>query len=94
MDFDIYVSNLHKWFCTPRGCSFMYIKNLKALSKTGNESILQPMSISLGFDNNNIDYNFAARGTGDQTNLFLIDESIKFNENYLGGLTRYKSYSK
>lgn len=90
-DCDIYVSNLHKWFCSPRGCSFMYIKNFNSLSNgsviANHQSILQPMSISLGY-NRNIGHNFAAKGTGDQTNLFLVDETIKFYENNLGGLKK------
>ncbi len=65
----------------------MYFKDFKFLSESGDQLRLQPISISLGYDRD-IRYNFASRGTSDQTNLFLIDESINFYENYLGGLTK------
>ncbi|XP_078068477.1 uncharacterized protein LOC144493440 isoform X2 [Mustelus asterias] len=39
---DYYTSNCHKWFCSPKGCAFLYVK--KEL-----QSCLQPLVISHGF---------------------------------------------
>lgn len=85
---DFYVSNLHKWFLSPRGCSFLYIKN-----KENFEKILQPCYISHGYEKG-ISSNFFERGTMDKTSWFLVDMCIDFYENKLGGLRNISNYNK
>ena len=51
-DCDYYVSNLHKWFCAPKGCSFLYLKDKERL-----EINLEPNYISHGYKKD-LSYNF------------------------------------
>ncbi|XP_072356123.1 uncharacterized protein [Scyliorhinus torazame] len=39
---DYYTSNCHKWFCSPKGCAFLYVKQEL-------QNCLQPLVISHGF---------------------------------------------
>ncbi len=54
--------------------------------------ILQPSYISHGY-NRDIAFNFYSRATSDKTSWFLIDECIKYYENYLGGLKRLFNFN-
>jgi isopenicillin-N epimerase len=89
LDCEFYVSNLHKWFLAPRGCSFLYFKNLSDLSANLSDKIcvLQPNYISHGYAKS-VQFNFYSRGTKDATSWFLVNECIQFYENYLGGLNK------
>lgn len=84
---DYYISNLHKWFLAPRGCSFLYLRDRKKLEKN-----LQPNYISHGYDKD-LSYNFYRRGTADKTSFFVIGECIKFYEENLGGLRGIKAHA-
>ena len=84
---DFYVSNLHKWFLSPRGCSFLYIKD-----KDKYDKILQPCYISHGYEKD-ISFNFFERGTVDKTSWFLVDSCINFYEHKLGGLKNITNYN-
>ena len=78
LDCDYYISNLHKWFLAPRGCSLLYLKDWKRLEKG-----LQPNYISHGYDKS-LSYNFYRRGTADKTSFFCVGECIDFYEKKLG----------
>jgi len=78
LDCDYYVSNLHKWFLAPRGCSFLYLKDVNRLAQN-----LQPNYISHGYDKS-VDYNFCRRGTADKSSYFCVRECVDFYENELG----------
>ena len=84
---DYYISNLHKWFLAPRGCSFLYLRDRKKLEKN-----LQPNYISHGYDKD-LSYNFYRRGTADKSSFFVIGECIKFYEEKLGGLKAIRSHA-
>lgn len=87
LDCDYYISNLHKWFLAPRGCSFLYLKDRKKLEKN-----LQPNYISHGYDKD-LNYNFYRRGTADKSSFFCIRQCVKFYEETLGGLSTIQSYA-
>lgn len=87
LDCDYYISNLHKWFLAPRGCSFLYLKDPVKLGKD-----LQPNYISHGYDKD-LNYNFYRRGTADKSSFFCIGECIKFYEENLGGLSTIRNYT-
>lgn len=84
---DFYVSNLHKWFLAPRGCSFLYLKNAK---KLGGKP-LQPCYISHGYNSDTV-YNFYRRGTSDNTTWFVAEDCIDLYTNLLGGLDNVTTY--
>lgn len=84
---DFYVSNLHKWFLSPRGCSFLYIKDREKFEK-----ILQPCYISHGYEKD-ISFNFFERGTIDKTSWFLVGSCINFYEHKLGGFENITNYN-
>ena len=86
-DCDFYVSNLHKWFQAPRGCSFLYFKDKNSANN------LQPNYISHGYDKS-LTYNFYQRGTSDSTSWFLVDECIDFFNHKLGGIENITEYSE
>lgn len=88
LDCDYYISNLHKWFLAPRGCSFLYLKDRKRL-----EQGLQPNYISHGYDKS-LCYNFYRRGTADKSSFFCIGECIDFYEKNLGGLSTIREYTE
>ena len=86
-DCDFYISNLHKWFLAPRGCSFLYIKDCEKLGKH-----LQPNYISHGYDKD-IGLNFFLRGTADKSSWYVIEECIQFYEHRLGGLGALRAHA-
>ena len=86
IDCEFYVSNLHKWFLSPRGCAFLYYKDK-------NETFsLKPNIISHGYGKEAAK-NFFERATRDSTSWYLIDDCIKIYENEYGGLTRITEYT-
>jgi selenocysteine lyase/cysteine desulfurase len=82
---DFYVSNLHKWFLSPRGCGFIYFKNI-AVTKN-----IQPNYISFGYKKS-IYLNFKQRASEDMLVWSLVNECIEYFENRLGGLKNISNY--
>ena len=87
LDCDFYVSNLHKWFFAPRGCSFLYFKDLEHA-----KSHLQPNFISWGY-RSSVNFNFFSRATSDKTALYLVEESVRYHSQVFGGLKRIQAYT-
>jgi selenocysteine lyase/cysteine desulfurase len=86
LDCDYYCSNLHKWFFSPRGVSFLYFRDLSQAK------IIQPNIIS-HYYGKTADMNFFQRGTRDNTSWFLIKDCIDFYEANFGGLAKITSYT-
>lgn len=86
IDCDFYVSNLSKWFLTPRGCAFLYFRDPK-MSK-----ILSPNIIGLGYGKDS-HINYFWRGIRDNTSWFFIEDSIRYFEVYFGGLKSINEYT-
>lgn len=84
---DFYVSNLHKWFLAPRSCSFLYTSD-----PTSFNFKFQPCYISHGYHSNTSN-NFCQRGTSDKTSWYLVEECVKFYENFLGGRNAIIEYT-
>ena len=87
LDCDFYLSNLHKWFFAPRGCSFLYFKDLEHAKKH-----LQPNFISWGY-NSSVNFNFFSRATNDKTSQYLVEDSVRFHKEVFGGLDRIRTYT-
>jgi len=85
LDCDYYVSNLHKWFFAPRGCAFLYFRDIKQTHK------LQPNIISHDYYKA-ATINFFQRGTRDNTRWFVIKDCIRLFEDNFGGLETITSY--
>ena len=86
LDCDYYVSNLHKWFLSPRGCAFLFFKNL-------NETFsLMPNIISHGYGKD-ASNNFFERATRDSTSWYLVNDCIDIYENKFGGLNHIQQYT-
>lgn len=89
LDCDFYVSNLHKWFLAPRGCTFLYFKD-----KIKAQKYLEPNYISAGYQNKpDVSYNYFARGTKDNTSWYCIQECINFHVQVLGGYQKIYRYN-
>jgi selenocysteine lyase/cysteine desulfurase len=86
LDCDFYTSNLHKWFLSPKTCSFLFVRNPSNFK-------VQPNYISWGYSSKDIGENFFMRGTFDQTSWYVVDDCIKFYEIILGGLESITKYN-
>ena len=86
LDCDFYVSNLHKWFFSPKSCSFLYLKEIQNLSKD-----LQPNYISHGY-HKDFQSNFFMRATTDKSSFFLVNDCVAFHRN-MGGLDTIQKYA-
>lgn len=73
---DIYTGACHKWMCTPKGCSFLYVK--KEL-----QSQFDPLIISWGYESTHpshsqfLDYH-QLQGTRDISAFLTIPKTIQF----------------
>jgi isopenicillin-N epimerase len=76
LDPDIYVGACHKWMCTPKGVSFLYVKNEL-------QSKVHPIIISWGWNSENpgiskfLDWH-EWQGTRDMSAFLTIPEAINF----------------
>lgn len=86
LDCDYYVSNLHKWFLAPRGCAFLYFRDVN------DKNLLNPNIISHGYKKD-ATRNFFERATRDSTSWFVIEDCINFYENILGGIKTIHTYT-
>lgn len=84
-DCDYYVSNLHKWFLSPRGCNFLYFRRDEDVMK------LVPNVISHEYEKPAA-LNFFMRGTRDNSSWFLVEDCIRFYEGFFGGLENVSGY--
>ncbi|MBS1746881.1 MAG: aminotransferase class V-fold PLP-dependent enzyme [Bacteroidetes bacterium] len=80
LDADVYTGACHKWMCTPKGCSFLYVK--KDL-----QHLFDPLVVSWGYGNAGfsksqfIDYH-EMQGTRDFSAFLTVPKAIEFlNEN-------------
>ncbi len=77
---DIYTGACHKWMCTPKGCSFLYVKKEF-------QSLFDPLVISWGYESMSpsasrfLDYH-QMQGTRDFSAFLTVPKAIAFlNEN-------------
>jgi len=76
LDADIYTGACHKWMCTPKGCSFLYVR--KEL-----QPLFDPLLISWGYESaapsnsQFIDYN-QMQGTRDFSAFLSVPKAIEF----------------
>jgi len=80
LDADVYTGACHKWMCTPKGSSFLYVRN--SLQK-----MFDPLVISWGYESavpsnsQFIDYH-QMQGTRDLSTFLSVPKAIEFlNEN-------------
>ena len=79
MDPDIYVGACHKWMCSPKGVSFLYVKN-------NLQNMIDPLVISWGYEAEEpgesqfLDYH-QWQGTRDMSAYLTIPKTIEFLHN-------------
>ena len=77
---DIYVGACHKWMCSPKGVSFLYVKK-------EHQAMIDPLIISWGYEpdevnkNQFLDYH-QWQGTKDMSAFLTIPDTIKFLNKY------------
>lgn len=81
------MSNLHKWFLSPRGCAFLYSRDQDRADQS-----LQPNYISHGYLKS-WRVNSRLRGTVDVSQFYLVDDCIRFFTNYLGNYAKVHAYN-
>jgi isopenicillin-N epimerase len=73
---DVYTGACHKWMCTPKGCSFLYVKK-------EHQHLFDPLLISWGYeaampsDSQFIDYH-QIQGTRDFSAFLTVPKAIEF----------------
>jgi isopenicillin-N epimerase len=73
---DVYTGACHKWMCTPKGCSFLYVKKEF-------QNLFDPLLISWGYESTNpshsqfLDYH-QMQGTRDFSAFLTIPKTIQF----------------
>ncbi len=73
---DVYTGACHKWMCTPKGCSFLYVKKEF-------QPLFDPLIISWGYESATpshsqfLDYN-QIQGTRDFTAFLTVPKAIQF----------------
>ncbi|XP_051880490.1 uncharacterized protein LOC127574962 isoform X2 [Pristis pectinata] len=84
LDADYYASNCHKWFCSPKGCAFLYVKPEL-------QNSLRPLVISHGFG-----FGFSSEyiwtGLKDYTAILALHTVLDFWESV--GVQRIQGYIK
>ncbi len=76
LDADVYTGACHKWMCTPKGCSFLYVKK-------EHQHLFDPLLISWGYEaampsnSQFIDYN-QMQGTRDFSAFLTVPKAIEF----------------
>ncbi len=78
LDADVYTGACHKWMCTPKGCSFLYVKK-------EHQHLFDPLLISWGYEaampsnSQFIDYH-QMQGTRDFSAFLTVPKAIEFLE--------------
>lgn len=78
LDADVYTGACHKWMCTPKGCSFLYVKK-------EHQHLFDPLLISWGYEaampsnSRFIDYH-QMQGTRDFSAFLTVPKAIEFLE--------------
>lgn len=73
---DVYTGACHKWMCTPKGCSFLYVKKEF-------QNLFDPLVVSWGYesaypsDSQFLDYH-QAQGTRDFSAFLTVPKAIEF----------------
>lgn len=73
---DIYTGACHKWMCTPKGCSFLYVKREL-------QPMLDPLVVSWGYESEHpsnsqfLDYH-QMQGTRDYSAFLTVPKAIEF----------------
>ena len=76
LDADVYTGACHKWMCTPKGCSFLYVKKK-------HQHLFDPLLISWGYEaampsnSQFIDYH-QMQGTRDFSAFLTVPKAIEF----------------
>ncbi len=72
---DYYTGALHKWMLTPKGSSFLYVKN-------NHQKALDPLVISWGYENTNAENQFLdyheQQGTRDISAFLTVPKAVQF----------------
>jgi selenocysteine lyase/cysteine desulfurase len=82
LDPDFYIANCHKWFCSPKGCAFMYVASK-------HKKLITPLSVTHGMQ-----YGFSSSfifgGTRDYSAWLSIPTVLEFWNHY--GPERIRDY--
>ncbi len=81
MNPDIFTGACHKWLCTPKGCSFLYVRREI-------QSLIEPLVTSWGSEIRDPDESpFIAehewQGTRDMSSFLTVPAAIQFHDTYL-----------
>ncbi len=77
---DVYTGACHKWMCTPKGCSFLYIKKEY-------QHLFDPLVVSWGYESEHpsnsqfLDYH-QTQGTRDFSAFLSVPKAIQFLKEY------------
>ncbi|MCP4427181.1 MAG: aminotransferase class V-fold PLP-dependent enzyme [Chloroflexi bacterium] len=79
---DFYVSNAHKWLCSPKGSAFLYARRQR-------QQLIEPLAVSWGWGENR-DFSYGSdflnylqwMGTSDQSAYLSVPAAIEFQKEY------------
>ena len=80
LEADVYTGACHKWLLTPKGCSFLYVKNEF-------QNLYDPLIVSWGYESDKpsdslfLDYH-EYQGTRDYSAFLTVPKAIQFREDY------------